>query len=288
MLTKFNEWTVGCIVLLLIASSPTIVNSFSLQGRLSITSQSDVTSIGRPFKAHPLAATVDDGTSNIDGIVHSNNKRSLNARKSVTTLALISAISLSTIAPSSSFLHPNNANAYDASSDYASDVVITAVKSLKDSTGDNAGTMKAFENIADIITEGKGIGGSQSNPGVNIPTSYAVDEDNSIYNPGLSILTESEKNRLLDAVIHSRTDNKVKKSWTSDSEYAFKFLKQKLDPLHMTEVSGYLGILPFYGAVLYLGSLFVQQNARELFPFVYIASAVFIFLPPVVLIAFGG
>jgi len=294
MLTRFNERTICCLVLLLLVSSPINVNSFSSQGRLSIASRSDVTSrtisFGRVIKPHPLAATVDDAegstTTSFDGI-HLNNRRHLTVGKRVTTLALISAISLSTIAPSSSFLHPNNANAYE-SSDYASDAIITAVQSVKDSTGDNARTMKAFENIAEIITEGKGIGGSQNSPGVNLPSGLVTDEDNSIYNPGLSILTESEKNRLLDSLIQSRTDNKTKKAWTSDSEYAFKFLKQKLDPLHMTEVSGYLGILPYYGAVLYLGSLAVQQAARDSFPFVYIASAAAIFAPPVVLIALGS
>ncbi len=36
--------------------------------------------------------------------------------------------------------------------------------------------------------------------------------------------------------------------------------------LHMHELEGYLGILPFYGAALYLVALFVQKNARGIFP----------------------
>jgi len=34
----------------------------------------------------------------------------------------------------------------------------------------------------------------------------------------------------------------------------------------MHELEGYLGILPFYGAALYLVALFVQKNARGIFP----------------------
>jgi len=199
----------------------------------------------------------------------------------MTTLALLSAISLS------SLTLPNNANAYE-STDYASDTVTTAVQLLKDSKGNNAGTMKAFENIADIITEGKGIGGSQSYSGVNLARGYVSDEDTAIYNPGLSILTESEKERLLDAVRDSRKANKAEKKWNSDSEYAYDFLKYKLDPLHMTELRGYLGILPYYGAVLYVGSLAVQQFVRDSFPFIYLASAALIFLPIVGLVAIGS
>lgn len=45
-------------------------------------------------------------------------------------------------------------------SDYASETVTASVDSLKKAGSDAAETFKAFENIAAIITEGKGVGGS--------------------------------------------------------------------------------------------------------------------------------
>ena len=49
-------------------------------------------------------------------------------------------------------------SAYDTS-DYASDTVQEVLQSLKTSSGDEDATFKTFENIAGIITEGKGVGG---------------------------------------------------------------------------------------------------------------------------------
>lgn len=93
-----------------------------------------------------------------------------------------------------------------------------------------------------------------------------ADEDTTIYNPGLTLLTSSEKERLVDAIIANRKAGLSAGHWSENNEYAFDFLKQKLDPLHMHELEGYLGILPFYGAALYLGAIFVQKNLRESFP----------------------
>lgn len=102
--------------------------------------------------------------------------------------------------------------------------------------------------------------------GAKLNGAVIVDEDTAIYNPGLSLLTASEKERLVDAIIENRKVGLSTQRWSENNEYAFDFLKQKLDPLHMHELAGYLGILPFYGALLYLGALFVQQNARGIFP----------------------
>lgn len=55
----------------------------------------------------------------------------------------------------------------------------------------------------------------------------------------------------------------------------------------MYELEGYLGILPFYGAVLYLVALFAQQNARGVFPLVYGACALAVFGPMIFLVANG-
>jgi hypothetical protein len=51
------------------------------------------------------------------------------------------------------------ANAYFAS-DYASDTVTAVVKSLKEGSGNVEATFNAYETLAAIITEGKGVGGS--------------------------------------------------------------------------------------------------------------------------------
>jgi hypothetical protein len=116
---------------------------------------------------------------------------------------------------------------------------------------------------------------------------YIADEDTAIYNPGLSLLTESEKERLVEAVIDSRKAGLSKNSWTENNQSAYEFLKEKLDPLHTVELKGYLGVIPLFGAVLYLAVLAVQQLARELFPTAYIAAAAAIFAPIALLVALG-
>ncbi len=123
--------------------------------------------------------------------------------------------------------------------------------------------------------------------GVNLERGYVADEDTTIYNPGLSLLTESEKNRILDAVIQNRKDNVKAKAWSSDNEYAYDYIKTKLDPLHMVELKGYLGVLPFYGAAVYLAALAVQQIARDFFPAAYIVSALAVFIPIFALVLKG-
>jgi hypothetical protein len=52
--------------------------------------------------------------------------------------------------------------AFAYGSDYVGETVVNAVKNLKEARGDELASFKALENIGDIITEGKGIGGSIS------------------------------------------------------------------------------------------------------------------------------
>ena len=52
-------------------------------------------------------------------------------------------------------------NAYEES-DYASETVTNVVSALKSNAGDVDGTFSTLEEIAKIITEGKGVGGSLS------------------------------------------------------------------------------------------------------------------------------
>mmetsp|Transcript_12197 Transcript_12197/g.17767 ORF Transcript_12197/g.17767 Transcript_12197/m.17767 type:complete len:267 (+) Transcript_12197:51-851(+) len=204
-------------------------------------------------------------------------------KKGVASMTFAAMLSLST-------LNPQLAQAYDDvydSYDSDADTVATVVKSLKETPGDAAASFKVFESINDIITEGKGVGGNINYKGVALERGYVADEDTTIYNPGLSLLTESEKDRIINAVIQNRKENLSKKTWSKDNEVAYDFLKTRLDPLHMVELRGYLGILPFYGAAVYLAALAVQQFSRDLFSGAYIASAAAIFLPIAVLIAFG-
>lgn len=102
--------------------------------------------------------------------------------------------------------------------------------------------------------------------GVKLTEGFVADEDTTIYNPGLSLLTSSEKERLVSAIIDNRKIGLSTQQWSENNEYAFDFLKTKLDPLHMYELGGYLKVLPFWGGALYLVALFVQKNARGIFP----------------------
>ena len=178
---------------------------------------------------------------------------------------------------------PAPANAYYAS-DYASETVQTTVKDLKAAAGNVDETFKVYENVAGIITEGKGVGGmvnyrknllvlfstrliirnsiltstgilvnnlahlfsfsplsvflcscncSNYTEGIQLERGYVADEDTQVYNPGLSLLTESEKERLVDAVIDARKVGLAKGQWSENNEFAFQFLREKLDPYHM-------------------------------------------------------
>jgi len=123
--------------------------------------------------------------------------------------------------------------------------------------------------------------------GIKLNQGYVADEDTTIYNPGLTLLTGSEKERLVSTIIENREIGLSTTHWSDNNEYAFDFLKQKLDPLHMYELEGYLSILPFYGAAVYLVGLWAQQNVRGVFPLVYGACAMAVFAPIIVLVSSG-
>lgn len=239
-------------------------------------------------------------------------------QKGMSTLALAAAITVSSSTTNVPIAH--------ADYDNAEDTVETVLQNLKDSTGDSSKTFKVFESISEIITEGKGVGGSLSyskcytimkntkllvtketilkshlmassfmyffyvhtiEAGVKLERGFVADEDTTIYNPGLSLLTESEKTSIVNAIIENRKGNIAAKSWSQDNEYAFDFLKTRLDPLHMVELSSYLKVLPFLGGAVYLFALAVQQFARGLFEVVYVVSALVVFIPILALIAAG-
>ena len=74
-----------------------------------------------------------------------------------------------------------------------------------------------------------------------------ADEDTAIYNLGLMLLTESKKNCLVKTIVQSKV---MAESWSADAQAGFDFLKVRLDLLHMYELWGCLGIVPFYGAAM--------------------------------------
>jgi len=200
--------------------------------------------------------------NNNDGAVDSYSIQHSPILSTVTAASLALTLSLTPILTS----NPQIVNAYEES-DYASETVTNVVSQLKSTAGDVDGTFTTLEDIAKIITEGKGVGGTLTYDGVKLNEGQNVaDEDTTIYNPGLTLLTSSEKERLVSAIIDNRKVGLSTSHWSENNEFAFDFLKQKLDPLHMYELEGYLGILPFYGAALYLVALFVQKNARGIFP----------------------
>lgn len=123
--------------------------------------------------------------------------------------------------------------------------------------------------------------------GIQLERGYIADEDTSIYNPGLTLLTESEKERLVAAVVESRKVGLAQGQWDQNIENAFGELRGKLDPFHMAELSGFLRFVPVYGAILYLGVLGVQQFFRGLFPAAY-GVGILAFLGPILALVAAG
>jgi hypothetical protein len=213
-------------------------------------------------------AAPDDDTSSLQrGPEASNNI--------LACLALVTALAFTPV------INTSPAFAYD---DYASDTVQKAIQSLNEAAGNTDKTFDAFENIAEIIAEGKGIGGSVDYKGVTLNRGSISDEDTSIYNPGLTLLTEGEKERLVESLMQSRQAGVDQNQWNDKNQRAYSQLKYQLDPLHMTELRGYLKVAPFLIGIFYVGVLAVQQFARDLFPVAYIGAVLILLAPAAVLV----
>lgn len=262
-------------VALLAATSAMGASAFSIQPSAVSTGLAN-SRIRRPHLSSPLRL---EARGDSDDISETQVSAGHAVRNIVAAAALASAVAFSPALD-------GPANAYDPS-DYASETVTAAVTSLKEAEGDVSKSFQAFEEIAAIIAEGKGIGGSVNYNGVQLERGYIADEDTTIYNPGLTLLTESEKDRLVEALVKNRKAGLEKNAWSNDNELGFTELKSKLDPLFMWELRGYLKILPFYGAAVYLATFFVQQNLRQVFPVAYIVGAIAVFAPIAGLIAAG-
>lgn len=205
-------------------------------------------------------------------VANTPNSRKIQWKEPIAVAALSSLV----------WLHPLPSEAY-IPTDYASETVTAAVQSLKEAPNVDS-LVKAYENVAEIITEGKGIGGQINFQGVQLERGYIADEDTTLYNPGLSLLTESEKERLVEAIVQSK---KSSNTWNVDTQAGYDYLREKLDPFHVYELRGYLSFLPWYGAAVYLIVLGVQQFLRDLFPVAYIVGALSVFLPAIGLVLIG-
>jgi hypothetical protein len=179
------------------------------------------------------------------------------------------------------------ASAYDTT-DYASETIQNVLQRLKDNYGNVEGTVATYEDIVAIITEGKGVGGSINYQGVQLDRGYVSDEDTAIYNPGLTLLTESEKQRIVSALVQSKNRNQQNENtWNIDAQAGFDYIREKLDPFHTYELKGYLTFVPYYIAVLYVGVLAIQQFARDWFAPAYIVGVFALVAPALVLILIG-
>lgn len=241
---------------------------------LSVEVQGFVASINQQLACNPT-------TSLHSKRVHALQSSKTDAQQAsaanlLASLALVGTLALTPLPSTPAY-------AYDGS-DYASDTVQAAVKSLKDSAGNEQDTFQVYEFIAEIIAEGKGVGGNVDYKGVTLDRGYIADEDTSIYNPGLTLLTEGEKQKLVDSLVQSRKVGIEKNQWSEKNQSAFSYLKFQLDPLHMTELRGYLKVAPFLIGALYLGVLAVQQMARDLFPVAYIAAVIIVVAPAAALV----
>ena len=72
---------------------------------------------------------------------------------------------------------------------------------------------------------------------------------------------------------------KFSDQWDEALSYASGELKRRADPFRTVDLSGFLKVAPYVGAVSYVGALFVQQVLPELFVFAYPLAAFSVILP---------
>ena len=109
--------------------------------------------IGASAFTPPLASSTSSRPNNVQALKaqqHENNNKGF--QNAVSAAIVASTLTLTSLAAPP-------AVAYEAS-DYASETVTGVVSALKASGSNAADTFKVFEDIAAIITEGKGVGGS--------------------------------------------------------------------------------------------------------------------------------
>lgn len=199
------------------------------------------------------------------------------------TLACILSFTMMFFSPSNNNVNSMVANAMSNYDDDSSETVSRIINSLKSTSGKPSESMEIYRELNELISEGKGVGGSVSYEGkLGMERGMVADEDTFIYNPGLSLLTETEKQSLVQALVTNK-----QASNSDELNVAFQALKGNLDPFHTYELGGYLSFLPFYAAAIYLGVLFIQQNLRPLFPVAYFVGALAVFGPILILAGSG-
>ena len=105
-------------------------------------------------KFHPSPALFQTYSNDDNDDDLSKHRTTKELQKVFTTFAIASTLTFSTIASSPL---PSYAN-----DDYAADTVTTMIQSIKNSAGKKQETLAVFEDLAAVITEGKGIGGDVS------------------------------------------------------------------------------------------------------------------------------
>lgn len=301
------------LLLTIIASSlpSSIVSSFSFDSRsqqcryrLSKIHHVGSKSHHGRWDSSTSSSSIHDGHQALPPPPHSDPSSFTSTNLAKQAAILVAEFSFATITTASAAATANDGGGGD---DYASTTITQVISALQSSTHDAKATYSILEEISKIITEGKGIGGTITyNSGITLGAGVQItDEDTTIYNPGLTLLTASEKDNLVSAMIDNRNIgltvlpstqdgggggggvSGIVGGWSTENESAFQYIKGLLDPLHMHELSGYLSILPYWGGVLYLVAIFVQKNIRDVFPLVYGLCAMGIFLPILVLIVSG-
>ena len=89
-------------------------------------------------------------------------------------------------------------------------------------------------------------------------------------NPETGFLGQAER---LDAFRQLAARRGESGLWTQDNVASFKALRAALDPLHVTDLKGYLSFAGLLGGGLYVAALWVQQTLPEIFPAVYLFLA---------------
>lgn len=83
--------------------------------------------------------------------------------------------------------------------------------------------------------------------------------------------------RIINAINEKQV--KLSSDWDPALNYASRELKRRADPLRTVDLSSFLSVAPYTGAVAYLGAIFVQQALPELFIFAYPLAALSIVAP---------
>ena len=131
---------------------------FTLPSRgISFHHKSYTTKLAYSSKDHSNESNVRH-TSYGSSFTLKNKLRSI--QKEISTIALTAAITTATV--TATVANANDFIDLDASSSLPTgeDTVKLVLQDLKDSTGDASKSFKVFETVNDIITEGKGVGGS--------------------------------------------------------------------------------------------------------------------------------